>query len=327
MFQSSLSHRTISQLSRNQGDWFTVRREFFIRRVFEEFFSLQEDFQKMYLAFLSAPHLFQINQHGRPKFEGMATPNNEKRFKPLHRADFQVNSVDGHIRKSRKEVYGIIQRIIGSETNKGALWLLKDLCHRIWPRTGDLAEEGGLLVDWLIGSLFHEAMKFKENVYILNSYVDSKSKIQHRKNRPGIRESGLVSRNEFLGCAMGTRHLLKRISVDTEKQLELMLDLCGRITYMLRIIMSSLTNNVLVIRLLLEQEEKVRDLWGESVEEVFEDIFPGGAEEGFCITGRSYFEGQWYHRALNAYRCALLINTNCDEAIIKISHLEAILES
>ena len=54
--------------------------------------------------------------------------------------------------------FGDIDRLVGKESHKGALWNLKDQCHKLWRQRHPGSEVQGCLLDWLMGSIFHEAM-------------------------------------------------------------------------------------------------------------------------------------------------------------------------
>ncbi len=291
--QSLCSPHQLPDSMGKRSDWFACRRDFFVRRVLEEFFFIREKFGKIF-------YKFQLITDRSP-------------------VDVAGELAGG----PGRSLYEDVEKLVGSESEKGALWLLKNLCHRVWPRNTHHPERTGCLVDWLMGSLFHEAVKFKENLYMITSYGTAGSpclpcgtmaEAEGDIDPPGSTDTD-IDMQEFSS----------RIAADIVSQVGIMRGYCDRINFMLREMLRDLTRNPLVIRLLLEKEEKVLELWRESVGELFADIFPGGAVEGFCSAGRSYFAAQWYNRALEAYNRALDENIHCDEAIVRISHLKALL--
>ena len=66
--------------------------------------------------------------------------------------------------------YNLLDSWIGSETNKGALWNLKDQCHNLFRNSGTKSNLYEHLFDWTIGSIFHEAIKLKEDSYQMETY-------------------------------------------------------------------------------------------------------------------------------------------------------------
>jgi hypothetical protein len=89
-------------------------------------------------------------------------------------------------------------------------------------------------------------------------------------------------------------------------------------------ILPRLAGNELVIRLLIERESLAHRFWGESPEDIFNDMYCGDAAEGFCRAGRSYLRGQWFYRSLQSYKRAIQVNPTCDEAITKTVQLQQI---
>jgi hypothetical protein len=214
--------------------------------------------------------------------------------------------------------------MVGTEVAKGPLWQLKDLCHRIWPEDEHSHNLEGALIDWLIGSIFHEAMKLKENIYILNSYGPA----AFRFSEPDAGDEAGEVLQEIpvprLAQMMDSKGLIKRIVGDVISQMEQLAFLFGQTNYMLRTMVPGLSRNMLLIRFLVEQEVVVQDIWGEEMDTVFADMFYGSPEQGFCAAGRSYLNGQWYTRALSMYDRARAIDSSCDEAVAKVYQLQAI---
>jgi len=270
--------------------WFEQRRDFFMRRLLADFFSILQSFQDLYQVYLAC----------RKPGGGACSDLLDKQNEQL-----------------RNRIWQKLTVMVGTETDKGPLWQLKDLCHRLWPRDSSGPDLGGTLTDWLIGSVFHEAMKLKENIYLLNSYGPA----AYRISEPGAPEQAGVPR---LARMMDINGLISRIVVDVMNEMEQLAFLFGQASFIIRTMIADLSYNMLVIRFLVEHEESVRELWGEELELLFSDMFYGAPEQGFCAAGRSYLNGQWYTRALHMYQRAMDINGNCDEAIAKMYQLTTI---
>jgi hypothetical protein len=160
-------------------------------------------------------------------------------------------------------------------------------------------------------------MKLKENIYLLNSYGPAAFRI----SEPGAFEQEGQPR---LARMMDLNGLITRIVLDVINEMEQLAFLFGQANFILRTMTGDLSNNMLVIRFLVEHEESVLEFWGEDLDILFFDMFYGAPEQGFCAAGRSYLNGQWYIRALNMYRRAVDIDAGCDEAIAKMYQLQAI---
>ena len=280
-------------------DWFEQRRDFFIRRVYVEFFSLIRSFQELYQVYLSCQ---------RPE------------------AGTCLDLLEDGNQELRTSIWDRLTAMVGTETDKGPLWQLKDLCHRIWPEQEYARGLEGSLIDWLLGSTFHEAMKLKENIYLLNSYGPAAFRLSDRDGEAmGPRPLDIPAPR--LARMMDINGLVQRIVGDVVRQMEHLAFLFGQACCMLRTMLPELGRNLLLLRFLVEEESLVRELWGEGVEEVFADVFYGAPEQGFCLAGRSYLNGQWYARALEMYQRAVAIAPDCDEAVAKKYQLQAVVDT
>lgn len=264
-----------------RNPWFEKRHDFFVRRVIDEFFRLTISFEDIYLVYL------------------------ECRRGP--RAAPGAGLLDGQTGEARSRLWDRLTAMVGTESEKGPLWRLKDLCHLVWPKSAEPREKGGSLVDWLVGAVFHEAMKLKENIYLLNSYGPAGPDPLPRQER-----------------MIDVRGLTGRAAADVVGQMEQIAFLLTHAAFILRLMMPDLAPNMLVVRLLAEREGVVLRLWGETLEDVFTDMFYGDAAEGFCTAGRSYLRGQWFPQALRMYQKALAVSPTCDEAITKLVQLQAV---
>ncbi len=276
--------------------WFNSRRDHFVRQVFNDFFLLIRRYHKLYGIYLGC------------------FVQEKSTSDCLHHQ--RVNAV-------QVELLQQFSTMVGTEKKNGLLWQLKDLCHQIWPREKQDQHIHGVLVDWLIGSLFHEAMKLKENLYLLNNYGLSALAMNKPCDHNGVQCGQLPAIAHMVDFGV----LISRIAGDVACQMERMGFLFGQVNYLLRLSLPELMGNSLIFRLFAEQEEIVEELWGEPLEALFNDLFFGQAAVGFCRAGASYLRGQWYQQALGMYQRALFCDHQCDEAITRVAHLKAILRN
>ena len=266
------------------GDWFAGRRDHFVRQAVGDFFHLASRFSELYAGWRIRP--------------AAAAPCGE----------------DASTRLQER-----LAAMVGTERDNGPLWRLKDLCHRIWPQERRAEHVRGALVDWLIGSLFHEAVKLKEDLYLLAAYTPAAAALGGFTDRDAGRADPAIAR------LVDIRAMVGRIAGNVDGQMERIGVLFAQTTILLRTMLPELATNPLVLRLLLEMEEAVAQLWGESLEALFADTFDGSPAVGFCLIGSSYLRGQWYRQALTAYRRALACDRACAEAIVRAARIEAIL--
>ncbi len=277
--------------------WFEKRRDFFVRKAIEEFFLLHSSFQDIY----------EIYAECRNPYQGGCS-------------DF----FDNEPGDKWAETWDLMTLMVGSENNKGPLWRLKDLCHLVWPEDKQEQDGGGSLVDWLIGSIFHEAMKLKENMYLLNRYGPAVCKMKEQSIDIPVSPMSIHSSVPKLESMIDVQGMIKRAAADVVRQMEQVAFLFNHACYMLRVMMPQMAGNMLVVRLLIEREKLVSRLWGEQLEDIFRDMYYGDEAEGFCLAGRSYLNGQWFPQALKVYKRALAANPTCDEAITRMVQLQQI---
>ncbi|MDH5297586.1 MAG: hypothetical protein OEV91_01020 [Desulfobulbaceae bacterium] len=209
-----------------------------------------------------------------------------------------------------------IDRLVGTESRKGLLWQLKDSSHRLWQQADPKEELHGCLLDWALGSLFHEAMKLKENIYMYQYYRPLAEEMGARGGSGGASVFGVE----------GSR-FIERTGREIGKQMESIGALFGRANYLLRLMVPEQADNHLLARLLVEEEELVATLWGESIEALFAEMYPLLPESGFCTAGRSYLADQWHERAHHAFQRALAVNSQCEEAQRHLFQLRAMLDA
>ncbi len=193
-----------------------------------------------------------------------------------------------------------LTRLVGTEAKKGRLWQLKDHCHRLFQAS---SQQNGLLLDWVIGSIFHEAMKLKENVYMSQFYGPT-----------GSAEQRTDQDNTSLHCGESRKNFMQGITRETRRQVDNLTFLFNRANFLLRMNLASQANNVLLLRLLLEENEFSQELWSESTQQLFAELFPDQPEMGYLLAAKSYFNGQWLSEALAAYDTALTLNPDLEEA-------------
>jgi hypothetical protein len=197
--------------------------------------------------------------------------------------------------------YDLFNTWVGTADRKGMLWQLKDMCHMLWGDADPTEQTDKFMFDWITGTIFHEAMKLKENCYMLHRYEPLIKKALLSKK---IQEKSVESQYaDFFH--------------DTMNDLKTGL---SRIECMFRQAEQSLVtllrgekNNRFLIRYLLDEHEKEENASG-STGKILETLFGKGLAEAYCVAGDSYLEGSWYTAARSAYEKALNIDMSCDEA-------------
>lgn len=73
----------------------------------------------------------------------------------------------------KEPLFKQLNELVGNQEEKGILWRLKDRCHQLWRDIDPDVDPDAFFFDWMVGTLFHEAMKLKENAYMLERYAPS----------------------------------------------------------------------------------------------------------------------------------------------------------
>ena len=200
---------------------------------------------------------------------------------------------------------------VGTEEKRGILWQLKDLSHSLWKSVEPDEHPDQFMFDWMIGTLFHEAMKLKENLYILVNYRPSYNDLYfpNRKNDDQPNSCPTF----FNEIADEINRNLKRIKCLHEKALNTLYTL-----------VREERENALLIRFILDEKNNDPEKWhGEhGLGTLLNRLFPDSIDVAYCIAGESYLEGSWYSEARDAFEKALNINPNCEEARSALRILE-----
>jgi hypothetical protein len=182
------------------------------------------------------------------------------------------------------------------------LFNLKESCHKLFRYQGDeKCSDEERLLDLAIGSIFHEAMKIRENLYLLEVYKPRYMQIR------SSRDASAYERNLL--------HAFKKIGARTEKRLaesilevkRLFQDTLKQLTDLL----PHYKDNPVLMRCLLRNKDLVQQVFGKRKGlKVISDIFPGGLGEAYDVEGRSYLESEHYDLAAEFFIQALRYRTH-----------------
>ena len=174
------------------------------------------------------------------------------------------------------------------EDSRSALFRLKEACHAIFrPSEEDdaLDMKGGTLLDLAVGSLFHEAMKLRENLYQQERYGPRVRAFQGSAD-PETRE--LLSefeKNLFLSA--------QRLE-ESVAEVQVLLEQTGK---QLRRVMVESAADGITARSLCENQGAVEAVYPESLDSLLESIY-GDAATGYFKAAISYLESAYYAEAL-----------------------------
>jgi hypothetical protein len=199
---------------------------------------------------------------------------------------------------------------VGTQTDRGRLWILKDNCHRLWKDINPETQPESFFFDWMVGAIFHEAMKLKENVYMVDRY------------HPVYQAASTTS--SAYDWQKNCRHFFGETMQDIQRGINRIQNLFVCAAEHLKSLLLAERDNSLLIRFMLEHKSITNKLWQKSggLDKILEAMFPSGLEYAYCIAGENYLEGSWYEEARVAFIEALKINPDCKEAKYGLQILE-----
>ncbi len=180
-----------------------------------------------------------------------------------------------------------VQALIG-DTDHAVLFRLKERCHALFrSESRSSLVRSGELFDLAVGSLFHEAMKFRENVYQQEVYAPRVQKL--REAAGGEADELLRDFEKILAFSPDrlaeTLHETEGLFAQTRRQL--------------RRLLGAHTDNGLVARFLLERAQLVTDVFPEGLDDLLTEVYgsPAAASE---IAVHSYLESAHFAEAVRA---------------------------
>jgi hypothetical protein len=195
-----------------------------------------------------------------------------------------------------------LQEFVG-DNEYSVLFRLKEKCHALFrPEAGgsQVARPRETLFDLAVGSLFHEAMKFREDFYQREVYGP---RVRSLRAEAGTEANGLFHEFERILSAVSAR--LEAGLVETQS-------LMAQSWTQLRVLLSEQPAEGFVTRFLIERRSTLEKLGPPGLEALLEAIH-GDSASGYVIAGRSYLASGHYDAAHRALGEALARGGDCDE--------------
>lgn len=179
--------------------------------------------------------------------------------------------------------------LIGDDEDS-LLFRLKERCHaRFRGSEGVAAAHRDALFDLAVGSLFHEAMKFRESFYQREVYGP---RVEALRSQAGAEEALLFE--EFARIQAGVTESLEEGLVETEALMVRTVEQLCQLLVVHR-------DEPLVTRFLVEHAKDVEAAIGRPVATLLAQMH-GDAAAGYLIAGRSLIESGYYPESIRALR-------------------------
>jgi tetratricopeptide (TPR) repeat protein len=177
-----------------------------------------------------------------------------------------------------------VQTLAG-DSEASVLFRLKERCHALF-RAGDMGDDlpRVVLFDLAVGSLFHEAMKLRENFYQLEVYAP---KVEAARHEAESGSEGLFE--EFARILAASRERLAEAFAESEALLE-------QTRRQFRVLLRTHRRNGLVVRYLFENRELADEVLGESLDAFLTEVH-GDSVSAYALAARSYLESGYFEEA------------------------------
>lgn len=182
-----------------------------------------------------------------------------------------------------------VQELV-SDSEESALFRLKERCHALFragPGRPRMIPHREVLFDLAVGSLFHEAMKFRENFYQREVYGP---RVRALRDEAGEEAEALFQEFEKIQAAVSER--LEEGLNETEA-------LVARSGDQLRVLLAEHSDHGHITRFLLENRESVERVFTEGLDALLAQVH-GEPASGFAVAGRSYLASGYYAEAERA---------------------------
>ena len=221
------------------------------------------------------------------------------------------NDLYDHYKKIGCVAFKDLEFWIKTENRKRSLWNLKDSSHVLFRENSSKQRFYENIFDWTLGSIFHEGMKLKEDVYIIEGYKKWENVFTKSKNIPG--DVNLAElRKEY-------ETITKRAQKNIAQEVDSLRYLFTKAMDQLQKIIIQNKNDGLLIRFLVEAEDPFDRVYGGgSLNSFFKNIYDWGLIDAYLRVGKNYREGGWHHEALTVLTKALSLSPENKE--IKKEH-------
>jgi len=191
-------------------------------------------------------------------------------------------------------VFAELREFVGDDDGS-VLFRLKEKCHALFrpeQASSQVARPREALFDLAVGSLFHEAMKFREDFYQREVYGP---RVRSLRAEAGTEANGLFHEFERILSAVSAR--LETGLIETQS---LMDQSWGQ----LQVLLSEQPGDGFVTRFLIERRETLEKLGSPGLDALLTSIH-GAATAGYGVAGRSYLASGHYEAAYRALAKAL----------------------
>ena len=204
--------------------------------------------------------------------------------------------------KAQTLSFNDVEKFVTDKDPTLPLFNLKESCHMLFRyQDGKECSDEEKLLDLAVGSIFHEAMKIREDLYLIEVYKPRYLQIQSSQEASDY-ESNLLQ--EFIKIGLRTE---KRLAESIRETKRLLNDTLKQLAHLL----PRYKNNPVLMRFLLRNKELLQRAFGKRKGlKVIADMFPGGLGEAYDVEGRGYLVSEHYDLAAEFFSHSLKYRTH-----------------
>lgn len=185
-----------------------------------------------------------------------------------------------------------------NDRGQSLLYRLKENCHVLFRNRDDGTSQGGeKLLDLAVGSVFHEAMKLRENLYQVDTYKPRYSGIR-LKNSPHKQVLMERFKKIVLRAEQGIREGVADITAFFTDILDQLLDL-----------IQGYKDNDLLVRFLITHRSLFVRVYGKKrFDRLITTMFENGVIEAYTAAAMSFLGSAYYEMACHLFAKAIRLN-------------------
>jgi tetratricopeptide (TPR) repeat protein len=201
------------------------------------------------------------------------------------------------------------------DRGQSVLFALKESCHSLFRSRSAKVSEKEQIFDLTIGSIFHLAMKMREDLYQLEIYGPQYQQWNSEEESSG-KQKNLI--RQF-------KDILARAESSVRAGMEEILTLSRDGFRQFQELLPAYRDNGLLIRFFLERRDLLEKALGDHSLAAFWETLSGSDESRlYQLAGESYFESGFYRQAIEAFAHALEFCPADDQILFRKNLSEAL---
>jgi tetratricopeptide (TPR) repeat protein len=186
------------------------------------------------------------------------------------------------------------------DKGQNLLYDLKEKCHSLFRYMGkETGHKNEWLLDLAIGSIFHEAMKLRENIYQMEVYRPRYLQYKLKAGKSTYEKDYLQQFERIISRAE------QGVAQGVEETRSLFRDAMAQLVDFFK----ENSKNPILVRFLLEHQILLRRVYGSKrMGEIFNLVFEKGLLDAYDFAGRSYLQGGHYDLSSFYFSKALKID-------------------